>query len=316
MASHIDRFRARAAVWNATIASVAFSTVLSAVDSLAQGMEPSKVSAEAKARGWKPYEVYLHAPYKSSSERIELLYKAIKEEIRDPTKLREDDVHWVEHQSILGELAFGVGESAQEAKEGEFKLRNLLATEINQEVKDLLRIALGHFGDKSVWRDLVGIMKQKGRPLIRESAARALYDCNARLAIPELIEALKDSEVVIQYVPTSAMGAGVKSAVFRVSGMALTVLKYWGVKVETPDKALPCEFKVDKESAAKALKAELQNSDNEHVKQAIEAIARVGGPAAKAELKRFIQEREGDPGKADLTAKAREVLSRMETGTE
>ncbi|MBM3887925.1 MAG: hypothetical protein FJ388_02240 [Verrucomicrobia bacterium] len=56
----------------------------------------------------------------------------------------------------------------------------------------------------------------------------------------------------------------------------------------------------------------MQNKDKEHVKQAIEAIARVGGPAAKAELKRFIQDQERVPGSDALVAKAKEALARLD----
>jgi hypothetical protein len=45
---------------------------------------------------------------------------------------------------------------------------------------------------------------------------------------------------------------------------------------------------------------------------AIEAIARVGGSAAKSELKRFIEEQERLPGTTDVVAKAQKVLSCME----
>jgi len=77
-------------------------------------------------------------------------------------------------------------------------------------------------------------------------------------------------------------------------------------------KTKPFEFEVDEESAVNALKSELRNEDKEHVAQAIAAIARVGGTAAKTELKRFIQEHEHVLGNENLVSKAKEALSRMD----
>jgi HEAT repeat protein len=181
---------------------VALLAVMSGMGPFADGLEPPGPSAEPKLPGWRPYQDYVLASFDSSAEGVELLYKAIKEEMRAPTKSSQHDAHWMEHQSILGGLACGMGERARETRDGELKLRYLLAAEKDREVRDLLVVALGCFGDKTVWRDLVGIMKGKGRLVIREYAARALSECNARLAVPDLIEALKDTESVIQDVPS------------------------------------------------------------------------------------------------------------------
>jgi hypothetical protein len=126
--------------------------------------------------------------------------------------------------------------------------------------------------------------------------------------------------------------------VFRVRAMAFTVLRNLDVKVDPLNKTKPFEFvsywwasqwgvdpldrtkafefEVDKDSAVKALKPELQIKDKQHVKQAIEAISRIGGPAAKAELKRFVAEQECVQDTQEIVVKAKEALSRMDAGKE
>jgi len=323
-------------VYAVTMFVVAPLAVLFGMGPLADGLEPPLPSAEAKLPGWRPYQDYVAAPFKSPAEGVELLYKAIKEEIRDPTKSSQHDAHWIEHHSILGSLAYGMGDRAREGRDGELKLRYLLAAETNQEVKDLLVIALGCFGDKNVWEDLVRIMKGNGRLPIREYAARSLSESNARLAIPDLIEALEDPAFIVEDVPATigTGGPNVRMPVFRVRAMAFAVLGHLGVKVaplhkpkpfelelerrvrlwtvNPIQKTKPFEFEVDEESAVNALKSELRNEDKEHVAQAIAAIARVGGTAAKTELKRFIQEHEHVLGNENLVSKAKEALSRMD----
>jgi hypothetical protein len=269
--------------------------------------------AREMAQGLRPFQVYLHASYKSPAEGVELLYKGIKEEMRHPTNVSDGDIHRVAHQDILKDLAWTMGKRAKEGKEGELKLRQLLVSETRREVKDLLVIALGYSGDKTVWRNLVGIMKQKGQPVIRECAAKALaFELNARLAIPDLIDALRDPEFVIRGVPQIETDFSMKEPVFPVRYMASHILGLWGVHVDAYPRTTLFEFEVDKVSAVKALKPELQHKDKEHVKQAIEAIARVGGPTAKAELKRFIEEQQRFPAAMEVAEKAKAALSHAE----
>lgn len=313
MASTTDHFSRSRSVRTVAIAVAVFSIGVAGAAPPAQGFEAPTASAEPKPLNRRSYQDYAWAPYKSPAEGVELIYKGIAEEMRNPTKEDDGDIHWVEHQWILKDLAFEMGKRAKEGKEGELKLRQLLAAETGKEVKDLLVIALGYFGDKTVWRDLVRIMKQKGQPVIRESAAQALspFELNAVLAIPDLIDALKDREFVIRGVPQIEPHLSTKQPVFPVCYMAFGVLQWFKV-IDPFSEKNPLDYEVDRTNAVNVLKPELQNKDKEHVKEAIEAIARVGGPEAKAELKRFIQEQQCLPGATGVVEKAKEALSRME----
>jgi HEAT repeat protein len=219
----------------------------------------------------------------------------------------------------LTQLAHRLAGVALEAKEAQTRLRDLLAAEKHQQAKEVLYLALGWSGDDAVWRDLVAIIKQKGRPLLRACAANALRDCNARLAIPDLLEALKDPEFADEDVPTHPdsppHGAEtVKQPVSRVRGGAAMALEKFGVKIRVPDKTKPYEFEVDKGSAVKAITPELHSKDKNHALQTIEAIARIGGEPARAELRKFVAQYQRDTKKADAVARAKQAISNLGRG--
>ncbi len=229
----------------------------------------------------------------------------------------------IDHDYILCLIAGAMRYVAEKEPNAKALIHDKYNRELNAEAKQILALALCRLGEKTGYKELVQALKRKERNSLRLSAVDALSDAGVVEAIPDMIEALADHW---EAPPESVIGR------YPVRGFAALALVRMGVDVRTPEGVLLSKmagpgqliegkipngierggYKVDRASAIRAIRCELSSKHQQTVVAAIEAIARVGGSAAKSELKRFIEEQERLPGTTDVVAKAQKVLSCME----
>jgi hypothetical protein len=177
-------------------------------------------------------------------------------------------------------------------------------------------------GDKSGLKEMIQALKRKDRNCLRYFTATALADSGALVAIPDLIEALKDpwqaprgSEIgeypVREAAALALLGMGVD--VTTPAGISLNTRTQpsYLVQGKAPDATELGDYRAVKGDAVRAIAKELASKDSETVAMAIKAIARVGGSEAKAELERFISENAGKPLQSLYVTIARECLSQI-----
>lgn len=241
-----------------------------------------------------------------ANERIQSLVGLLNEEVRSPTRPRAG---WgggqIDHDYTVAQIALALSRVAEETEGGRENLRQAMALADIPESRDAIVIALGLTGDSSMSPQLVEMLKKPDQPNRRALSASALGMCEAVLYIPDLAEALSDRHA-------RERGGDVGESHgedYPVRRAASLALRSMGVGVKHPDPAKECGYEVDAESAVKVVEPLLRNSENANAAQAIQAIRRIGGTAARDALQRFVVENQGKEHKQELVRAANAALS-------
>lgn len=243
---------------------------------------------------------------KSAIERIHILFNSLVEEVQTPTEARQG---WgggeIDHDYVLTQLALGMWHVVKENTEAKDLLLKKLEQSRLSEVRDVLQLALGLAGDASGAKDLAGMLKEQDQPHRRALAASALGKCGGVLFIPDLVEALSDPYV------ESGGSFGVHGEDFPVRRAARLSLRSLGVVVDIPSPTNELDYNVDLNSAVKVIEPLLQDPNKEKIINAIQAIERLQGAAARDALQRFVDENQGSADNEQLVSRARRALDGM-----
>ena len=243
---------------------------------------------------------------KSAIERIHILFSSLVEEVQTPTKARQG---WgggeINHDYVLTQLALGMWHVVKESSEAKDLLLKKLEQSHSSGVRDVLQLALGLAGDASGAKDLAVMLKKQDQPHRRALAASALGKCGDVLFIPDLVEALSDPYM------ESGGSFGVHGESFPVRRAASLSLRSLGVVVDIPSPPNEFDYNVDLNSAVKVIEPLLQDSNKEKVINAIQAIERLQGAAARDVLQRFVDQNQGVSDNEQLVSRARRALDGM-----
>jgi hypothetical protein len=251
------------------------------------------IGAQSKPRVFDLRELDRAYHEKSGVDRINALHSILIEEVKQPTApFLSAGGDQLGHDYVIQQISAALGSAVSESGEAAATaLRDKIKNERQAVARDVMHLALAFAGDVSVWKELLVILTRAYQECAK-GAIGAFELLDAVQAIPDLMEMLRSPS----------------------RDRAAVVLERFGVKVTASIVSGEKRCEADKASAIKVLGQGLVGKNKKTGEEIIDAIARIGGPAAKAELERFVQDQERTAGTNELAAKAKEVLSRMEGG--
>jgi hypothetical protein len=223
-------------------------------------------------------------------QRVENLYRLLIEEVKTPTApFRSEAGAEINHEYLLWNITVALWHAVEFSPVAKTSLLQKLRNEPRAEGRQVIQIALGLAGEKSVMKELAIILNSGKYVTLRGEAAGALHRAGGVLAAPVLIEALQGP----------------------VAPIAARHLEDFGVKVIVHSVNGANRYEVDKSSALGVLTRVLACKDQDAASLAIDAITEIGGKEAETELQRFIAENAGKPERSALVTKARQSLLRI-----
>lgn len=233
--------------------------------------------------------------------RIQGLVDLLRDEIEEPTISREGlGGGTITHKYQLAQLAKAIWHEAKRPG-GRPVLEQALAAETNAEASDVLAVALGNCGERSVADRLIQIATSDDSEHIRAFAVHGLLQSRVYEAIPDLILLLSDANWHYKL----DLSTSSDKPWFPVRNQAWIVLKQFGVS--SARHYATRLYSADPKSAIDVLQKQLVSGEGDS-KPLLTAISRIGGADAKAALQGYIDANAEAVERAPLVVHARAAL--------
>ena len=253
--------------------------------------------------------------------RLNFLQQCLHDEIDNPTVKHKG---WgggdITHDYVMAQIITATGNlltpmtptgRAEPEKKTVEYVKQLLATETLSEAIDVWKIVLGRCKDATMTLDLIELVKESGRPFVRNEAVHGLRVIGDIAVIPDFLLLLSDEE---SYKSNEASCINDSPSNYPVRRAAFIALKRLGVDINRDEDlggTLQFQYQVNTNSAVQILEKGLANVSDGRKENLLVAISKVGGEHAQKSLENFVEKNKTEPAKDELVLKAKKLLSEL-----
>jgi len=243
------------------------------------------------------------------TSRIDILHGYLLKEVQEPTEVHlGSGGGTIDHDYVLAQVVRSLAIVADKSPDARSLLQSRSQETHDGKITVCLQLALAMAGGTTNTQALTETLHLKGFPSLRALAIAYLAETNEVSAIPDMMDALGDTNAVV-------LGGDIGLTEVReshpVRSAAFLALRQMNVTVKRTVKEQTVVYEVEPGSAVKAVAPLLGQEDPSLVARGIDAMERIGGEAAQTTLRRFITDNQASPTKYDLITRAREALAKL-----